>query len=135
MSEAAIVTGSEVVTRGIRVHVEATYSEPHSAPVENRWFFVYKIRISNESDEVVQLLSRHWYITDALGKVEEVEGPGVVGAQPVLAPGQSFEYSSGCPLEAPFGSMYGTYTMARRDGTHFDAEVALFELRQPTAIH
>jgi ApaG protein len=128
-------TGSETVTGGIRVHVSAVYSDAHSMPAQSRWFFLYTIRISNEGDEEVQLLRRHWYITHGTGKVEEVEGPGVVGEQPKLAPGQSFEYTSGCPLESPFGSMYGQYRMATKNGTEFDAEVALFELRQAASIH
>lgn len=133
--DAPQTTGSEAVTEGIRVQVSAAYSEAHSMPAQSRWFFLYKIRISNESEEEVQLLRRHWYITHGTGKVEEVEGPGVVGEQPKLAPGQSFEYTSGCPLESPFGSMYGQYHMATKNGTEFEAEVGLFELREAAAIH
>jgi ApaG protein len=126
---------SEAVTRGIRVHVESEYTPERSRPHHNEWFFLYTIRITNESDETVQLISRHWIITDATGHVEEVRGPGVVGQQPVLAPGQSFQYTSGCPLSTPFGSMRGTYQMVTADGDRFDAEVAPFELSEPYTVH
>jgi ApaG protein len=137
MSDAShpFVTTSEALTDGIRVAVHARYSAEHSAPAASRWFFLYTIRISNESDGVVQLLNRHWTIVDATGHTEEVHGPGVVGEQPVLRPGEAFEYTSGCPLTTPFGSMAGTYDMQRADGTAFQAEVALFELVQPGDIH
>lgn len=128
-------TGSEALTEGVRVQVRAHYSPEHSSPPASRWFFLYTITISNESDETVQLLNRHWTIVDATGHTEEVHGPGVVGEQPVLAPGQRFEYTSGCPLPTPFGSMAGTYEMIRRNGTRFEAEVALFQLIQPGSIH
>ena len=126
---------SEAVTEGLRVEVSAQYSREHSNPTGNQWFFLYKIRISNESSETCQLLSRHWIIRNATGKVEEVRGAGVVGKQPVLGPGESFEYTSGCPLDTPFGSMEGTYLMVTENGTRFDAEIARFELREPGAIH
>lgn len=126
---------SEAVTRGVRVHVRAEYSPSHSQPTHNRWFFLYTILISNEGDETVQLVTRHWIITDATGHVEEVRGPGVVGQQPVLEPGQSFEYTSGCPLSSPYGSMKGTYQMVTADGTEFDAEVAAFTLQAPFTVH
>ncbi|MEZ4333262.1 MAG: Co2+/Mg2+ efflux protein ApaG [Myxococcota bacterium] len=128
-------TGSEALTEGVRVHVRARYSPEHSSPPTSRWFFLYTITISNESEETVQLLNRHWTIVDATGHAEEVHGPGVVGEQPVLQPGQRFEYTSGCPLPTPFGSMAGTYEMIRRNGTRFEAEVALFQLIQPGSIH
>jgi ApaG protein len=83
----------------------------------------------------MQLISRHWIITDANGKVEEVQGPGVVGEQPVLAPGQSFEYTSGCPLTTPFGTMHGTYQMITRTGQRFDAQIPAFTLSEPHALH
>ena len=129
------VTGSEATTGGIRVEVRARYSPEHSDPAHSSWFFLYTIRISNEGDGPVQLLRRHWIIVDATGKTEEVRGDGVVGEQPVIGPGQSFEYTSGCPLGTPFGSMTGSYAMQREGGIEFDAEIALFELVQPTAIH
>ena len=131
----SLVTTSEALTDGVRVEVRARYSEDHSAPSRSRWFFLYTIRISNEGEQAVQLLTRHWTIVDATGEAEEVHGPGVVGETPVLEPGEMFEYTSGCPLSTPFGSMTGTYEMARGDGTRFDAEIAVFELRQPIAIH
>jgi ApaG protein len=130
-----IPSTSEAITNGVRVQVSAEYSEAHSTPAQGHWFFLYTIRISNEGDEEVQLMRRHWYITHGTGKLEEVEGEGVVGEQPTLTPGQSFEYTSGCPLESPFGSMYGQYHMVTKNGTEFEAEVALFELRQAASIH
>jgi ApaG protein len=126
---------SEAVTQGIRVHVQSQYDPSRSRPHQNQWFFLYTVRISNESSETVQLLSRHWIITDATGHVEEVRGPGVVGEQPVLGPGQSFEYTSGCPLSTPFGSMHGTYQMGNTRGGHFDATIASFTLSEPHALH
>ena len=126
---------SECVTDGLRVEVQARYSPEHSQPSSNHWFFLYTIRISNESDETCQLVSRHWVIRDATGRVEEVRGDGVVGEQPVLEPGDSFEYTSGCPLGTPFGSMEGTYSMVTAGGAHFEAAIARFELREPGAIH
>lgn len=128
-------TSSEAMTRGVRVQVRARYSAEHSSPAASRWFFLYTITIANESDTTVQLIHRHWTIVDGTGHVEEVHGPGVVGEQPVLEPGQSFEYTSGCPLPTPFGSMAGSFEMVRRDGTRFEAEVALFQLIRPGSIH
>ena len=129
------MSSSEALTDGLRVVVEAVYSPEHSQPSANHWFFLYTIRISNEGDETCQLVSRHWIIRDATGRVEEVRGAGVVGEQPVLEPGDAFEYTSGCPLATPYGSMEGTYRMITEDGGHFDARIARFELRQPGAIH
>lgn len=126
---------SEAVTHGLRVEVDTRYSPEHSQPGANHWFFLYTIRISNEGSETCQLVSRYWIIRDATGHVEEVEGEGVVGQQPVLEPGESFEYTSGCPLDTPFGSMEGTYQMVTANGDHFDAEIARFDLREPSAIH
>ena len=126
---------SSAVTADVRVYVRARYSDEHSAPVASRWFFLYTIRITNEGDATVQLLNRHWTIVDGTGHTEEVHGPGVVGEQPVLEPGQAFEYTSGCPLPTPFGSMAGIFDMQRDDDTEFEAEVALFQLMQPGSIH
>lgn len=126
---------SEAVTQGIRVQVQSQYDPSRSRPHQNQWFFLYTVRIANESSVTVQLLSRHWIITDATGHVEEVRGPGVVGEQPVLGPGQSFEYTSGCPLTTPFGSMHGTYQMATAGGERFDAAIASFTLSEPHALH
>ena len=128
------MASSEAVTKGIRVRVTTQYDPSRSMPQLNRWFFLYTVRISNEGSETAQLLSRHWIITDATGHVEEVKGPGVVGEQPVLSPGQSFEYTSGCPLPTPFGSMRGTYQMVTTGGERFDADVAEFTLSEPTAL-
>jgi ApaG protein len=124
---------SEATTEGVRVQVEARYSAEHSQPGE-RWFFLYTITVANEGDEPVQLVSRHWVITDGTGNVEEVRGLGVVGEQPLLEPGAAFEYTSGCPLATPFGSMKGTYQMVTDAGRRFDAVIAAFELREPLAI-
>lgn len=126
---------SEALTDGVRVRVHARYSAEHSDPERSNWFFLYTIRIANEGPETVQLLSRHWIITDATGEVEEVRGPGVVGAQPRLEPNQSFEYTSGCPLRTPFGSMQGSFQMLRDDQSTFEAEVARFDLREPSGLH
>ena len=126
---------SETVTRGIRISVETQYDPTRSSPQQSQWFFLYTIRITNEGSVTAQLMTRHWIITDATGHVEEVKGPGVVGEQPVLAQGQSFEYTSGCPLATPFGSMRGSYQMTTSDGEQFDAEIAEFILREPHAMH
>jgi ApaG protein len=126
---------SEAVTRGVRVHVRSEYAPERSQPSKNQWFFLYTITISNEGGETVQLLTRHWIITDATGHVEEVRGPGVVGKQPILRPGEAFEYTSGCPLTTPFGTMEGTYQMATDGGERFDAVVAQFTLSEPYTIH
>jgi ApaG protein len=125
---------SEALTDGVRVEVEAFYSPEHSEPGQ-QWFFLYTIRITNEGGVTCQLISRHWIITDATGQVKEVQGPGVVGEQPVLEPGDAFEYTSGCPLETPFGSMEGRYQMVTEGGDPFEAVIARFELREPGAIH
>jgi len=126
---------SEAVTRGIRVHVISQYSPERSQPSKNQWFFLYTIEISNEGTDTVQLVTRHWIITDASGHVEEVKGPGVVGQQPVLAPGEAFEYTSGCPLTTPFGMMQGTYQMVSQHGEQFDVEIATFQLSEPYTVH
>lgn len=129
------VTNSEAETQGVRVTVSARFSAEHSSPASSRWFFLYTIRIANEGEATVQLLNRHWTIVDGTGHTEEVHGPGVVGEQPVIEPGAGFEYTSGCPLPTPFGSMAGTFDILRADGTEFEAEVALFQLIQPGSIH
>ena len=126
---------SEAVTNNVRVEVESQYAPEHSQPFENHWFFYYTVRITNEGEETVQLLSRHWVITDAAGQTEEVRGPGVVGEQPVLAPGESFQYTSGCPLKTSAGVMRGTYQMVTADDGHFDVEIAPFALHEPYTVH
>jgi ApaG protein len=120
---------SEAVTNGIRVEVLSRYVPENSRPLEDEWVFQYTVRITNEGPETVQLLNRHWIITDALDHVDEVKGPGVVGEQPVLAPGESFKYSSWCPLKTPTGMMHGTYQMARTNGEEFDIQIAPFALK------
>ena len=126
---------SEAVTRGIRVHVDAEYAPEKSRPAQNEWFFVYTVRISNEGSETVQLVTRHWLVTDGTGHVEEYRGPGVVGQQPTLAPGESFQYTSGCPLTTPFGVMEGTYQMVTDGGAEFDVKIAPFTLSEKYTVH
>lgn len=120
---------SEAVTNGIRVEVIAQHSPEHSRSSEGEWVFQYTVRITNVGDDIVQLLNRHWIITDAADHVEEVRGPGVIGSQPVLAPGESFKYSSWCPLKTPTGMMRGEYEMMASNGDRFQAEIAAFALR------
>jgi ApaG protein len=125
------MSSSEATTRNIRVRVQAQYDPSRSSPRQSQWFFLYTVNITNEGRDTVKLISRHWVITDGMGKVEEVQGPGVVGNQPVLAPGQNFEYTSGCPLTTPFGSMHGTYQMIKQGEEQFDIEIAPFTLTEP----
>ena len=127
--------GSKTTTQGIRIEVESVFVPERSDPVEKRWFFAYTIRVTNEGTETVQLISRHWIITDGDGDAEEVRGPGVVGKQPTLAPGESFEYTSACPLATNFGTMHGTYQMVTEGGKYFDAEISPFALAEPYAIN
>jgi ApaG protein len=126
---------SEAVTRGVRVRVECRFVPERSRPLQGYWFFAYTIQIANEGPETVQLISRHWIITDSRGKLQEVRGPGVVGQQPRLEPGTSFEYTSFCPLETSFGTMHGTYRMETDAGEPFDAEIAPFALGEPHSIN
>ena len=126
---------SEAVTNSVRVEVMARHSPQNSRPRQGQWVFQYTVRITNQGAETVQLVSRRWLITDALEQTREVRGPGVVGEQPVLAPGDSFQYSSWCPLETPSGVMHGTYQMIRPDGSGFDIEIAPFALRAPYTAH
>jgi ApaG protein len=126
---------SEATTRGIRVEVSSTYLAEHSSPQQSQYFFAYRVRISNVGSERAQLMSRVWVITDSDGGVQHVEGPGVVGEQPVLAPGEAFEYSSFCPLKTPVGTMHGTYRMVTDTGEEFDAVIAPFTLAVPHAVN
>ncbi len=126
---------SDATTRGVRVQVRASYLADRSAPRQGQYLFSYRVRIENAGEDAVQLLSRHWVITDGEGRVEHVRGPGVVGEQPVLSPGESFEYTSFCPLPTPIGSMHGEYQMVTADGRRFDAEIAPFHLAVPTALN
>jgi ApaG protein len=120
---------SEAVTRNIRVEVLSRYSPEHSQPLHDDWVFQYTVRITNQGPETVQLISRHWIITDGMDRVREVNGAGVVGEQPVIAPGESYKYSSWCQLKTPTGTMRGTYQMVGTDGGQFDIEIAPFALR------
>jgi ApaG protein len=126
---------SKETTRGICIRVSAKYSPEHSDPPRQLWRFIYTVTITNESNDQVQLISRHWVITDAANHIEEVKGLGVVGRQPTLHPGESFEYSSNCPLRTPFGTMHGTYQMVAADGNRFDATIAEFTLSGPYTLH
>ena len=126
---------SSAVTEGIRVSVRSAYVVDQSAPLARRYVFSYTVRISNEGAEPAQLRTRHWIITDGGGKVEEVRGPGVVGHQPFLRPGEHFDYTSGCVLETPRGEMRGTYQMHRSDGRVFDAIIAPFLLALPHSLN
>jgi ApaG protein len=121
----------EKVTRSIRVRVRPEYLEAQSAPDEGRFFWSYTVEIVNEGSETVQLRSRYWRITDANGRVEEVRGPGVVGQTPTIGPGQSFEYTSGCPLRTASGIMVGSYQMEQPDGTLVDIAIPPFSLDSP----
>lgn len=126
---------SDMTTRGIRIQVESFYIEEKSAPQDDYYFFAYHVRISNSGEETAQLVSREWIITDSNGEVERVEGPGVVGEQPTLGPGQEFEYTSFCPLRTNVGSMHGAYTMRTGDGNTFEARIAPFTLAVPHVVN
>jgi ApaG protein len=118
-------------TRGITVTVKPFYLEDQSSPADNHYVWAYRVRIENGGGETVQLLRRHWKITDARGRVQEVQGSGVVGEQPVLNPGDAYEYTSGTPLPTPSGIMSGEYQMEGRDGEKFDIEIPAFSLDSP----
>lgn len=126
---------STALTEGIRVQVRSQYVADQSLPTAKRYVFAYTVRIANEGAEPAQLKTRHWIITDGVGKVEEVRGPGVVGQTPLLRPGEHFEYTSGCVLETPRGEMRGTYQMVRPDGRGFDAVIAPFLLALPHSLN
>lgn len=126
---------SEATTRGVLVQVRSRYSPERSEPANDKWFFLYTITISNQGQDTVQLLTRHWVVTDGKGTIEEYRGDGVVGKQPTLAPGESFEYTSGCPLTTSFGIMEGTYQMIAADGSRFDVKIAPFTLSEPYTVH
>ncbi len=129
------MSSSEATTRGVHVQVESVFDPERSSPEQSRWFFLYTVTISNQGVETVRLISRHWIITDGEGHVEEIKGPGVVGEQPILEPGQSFQYTSGCPLPTAFGFMRGTYQMVAQGGESFDAQIADFELSEPYSVN
>lgn len=126
---------SNTLTRGIRIIVQPRYVPEQSAPAAAEFLFAYHITIRNEGAETVQLLTRHWVITNGEGRVEEVRGPGVVGYQPVLNPGEEFEYTSGCPLTTPVGTMHGSFQMQASNGERFDARIAPFRLAVPNALN
>ena len=120
-------------TKDISVSVLPVYIDERSAPDEHKYFWAYQVTIENKGSITVQLLSRYWHIVDANGEVEEVRGPGVVGEQPILEPGSSYEYTSGCPLTTPSGFMRGTYTMVDENGNRFDVAIPAFSLDLPDA--
>jgi ApaG protein len=122
-------------TDGVTVRVSVSYLPEQSEPERGRWFWAYHIRLENEGLETVQLLTRHWTITDGRGARHTVEGEGVVGEQPVIEPGASFDYVSGCPLATPSGAMHGNYRMVREDGAIFDVEIPRFSLFAPAVLN
>ena len=130
-----ITVVSNTVTRGIRVVVESIYVPERSEPRESYFFFAYTVTITNEGSETAQLMSREWIITDSDGNTERVSGPGVVGEQPVMKPGQGFEYTSFCPLRTSFGSMQGAYTMRTESGEIFEARIDPFTLAVPGVVN
>ena len=123
----------EAETRGIQVRVTPMYLDGESEPEEGRWIWAYHIEIENRGEAEVQLLARHWIITDAMGHVEEVRGSGVVGEQPVLSPGDTYAYASGCPLATSSGAMHGAYRMVDEAGVSFDVTIPAFSLDVPDA--
>ncbi len=126
---------SDTTTRGVRIEIESSYIPDRSSEPENYFFFAYDVVITNVGDDIVQLVSREWIITNSDGEVERVEGPGVVGKQPLLGPGESFEYTSFCPLNTPVGSMQGAYTMKLENGETFAAEISPFTLATPHGVN
>jgi ApaG protein len=121
----------ERITRGIRISVEPNYLEAQSDPEDRRFVWAYTVRIDNNSGETVQLRNRYWRITDATGATEEVWGEGVVGQQPVIRPGEGFEYTSGAPLGTPSGLMVGRYEMEAANGETFEVDIPAFSLDSP----
>lgn len=124
----------EARTRDVLVRVAPAYLPEPSRPEEGQWLWSYVVEIENHGTQTVTLMSRHWIITDALNRVEEVKGPGVVGEQPVLGPREAFRYNSACPLTTPSGSMRGTYQMVTAAGEAFDVEIPAFSLHLPGAL-
>lgn len=121
----------EATTRRVTVRVSVSYLPEQSEPAHGRWFWAYHIRIENGGDAPVQLLTRHWIITDGRGAEAEIRGEGVVGDQPMIDPGESYDYVSGCPLQTPAGSMEGSYGMIDADGEPFDVAIPMFPLQSP----
>ena len=128
-------TTSATTTRGIRIEVRSEFLAERSSPRDGSYLFQYDVRISNVGSETAQLISREWIITNADGEVERVKGPGVIGEQPVLPPGSSFEYTSYCPLKTAVGSMHGSYQMVTANGDRFDAAISPFTLAVPNALN
>lgn len=127
---------SDTTTRGVRILVRPRFIPEQSDPDNSQWLFAYHITIRNTGEQTVQLISRHWVITNGEGKVEEVRGPGVVGYQPVLKSGEEFEYTSGCPLTTPVGTMHGEFNMVvPGSGEKFDAKIEPFRLAVPKALN
>lgn len=126
---------SNAVTQGIRITVKAQYLSERSTPRAKQYAFAYTVHLKNEGRLTAQLISRHWIITDSEGNVQEVQGEGVIGQQPVLRPGEEFEYTSWCLLRTPQGTMHGTYQMVREGGERFDAEIAPFSLIIPNSLN
>ena len=129
------VRTSDTTTRGIRIEVQSMFMPERSSAKDNQYLFEYHVRISNVGSETAQLISREWIITNADGEVERVKGPGVVGEQPMLSPGSSFEYRSFCPMKTPVGSMHGSYQMVTANGERFDAIIAPFTLAVPNSLN
>ncbi len=128
-------TTSVAITDGVRVSVTSQYQADQSDASAKRYVFAYTVRIANESRSPIQLKTRHWIITDASGKIEEVQGLGVVGRQPMLRPGESFQYTSGAVLQTQRGIMHGSYQMEREDGNAIDVEIAPFSLELPYTLN
>lgn len=131
----SLTTKSSARTRGVKVEVSSEYLPAQSRPAARRFVFAYTITITNEGQQTVQLRSRHWVITSGNGEVEQVRGPGVVGEQPVLRPGESFRYTSGAVLKTERGNMRGSYLMVSPDGSEFEAQIAAFALERPYSLN
>ena len=126
---------SEMITQGVKVEVKPEFLAEHSDPDIGLWVYAYHVTITNVGLQTVQLVSRHWIITNSHGVEEHVRGPGVVGQQPFIKTGEVFHYTSGCPMETPMGTMHGTYQMVTEEGDTFDAAVAPFTLSEPYALN
>jgi ApaG protein len=126
---------SDTTTRGVRISVQPRFVPEQSDPSNRSWLFAYHITIRNEGEVTVQLRSRHWVITNGEGESEEVRGPGVVGYQPTLKPGEQFQYTSGCPLTTPVGTMHGSFQMETAAGETFDAVIEPFRLAVPNLLN
>jgi len=122
------------ITRSIRVSVKPVFLDEQSSPSNEHYVWAYQVRIENDGSETVQLINRHWHITDEMGRIQEVRGAGVVGEQPTLRPGEPFEYTSGTPLDSPSGIMVGSYEMKTSAGERFDVDIPAFSLDSPYQI-